>query len=142
LEFYTDNTGVATSYALFEQTDGQAVVTLDGNGSQVGFAYKPFGTDGYTLNQTVQLEDLTFEALVTEEEITLTNEEIGWTFWFMPEETYGMLQRGFTYTKTDSAIQIQVQPGGTFQELQKTDDDTYSLNGVEYEYSDAADYAD
>ncbi|MGI6262131.1 MAG: hypothetical protein ACOYJR_09870 [Acutalibacteraceae bacterium] len=142
LEFYTDNTGVATSYALFEQTDGQAVVTLDGNGSQVGFAYKPFGTDGYTLNQTVQLEDLTFEALVTEEEITLTNEEIGWTFWFMPEETYGMFQRGFTYTKTDSAIQIQVQPGGTFQELQKTDDDTYSLNGVEYEYSDAADYAD
>lgn len=142
LDFYEDNTGMVTSYVLFEQTDGKAVITLDGNGSQVGFTFKPFGTEGYTLNQTVQLEDLTFNAAVTENEITLTNEEIGWTFWFMPEQAYGTFQRSFTYTKTDSSIQIQVQPNGSAQEIQKIDDDTYSLNGIEYQYSNASDFAD
>lgn len=141
LDFYTNNTGTLFSYTKFEQTDGQATITL-GDGSQVGFAYKPFGTDGYTLNQTVQLEDLAFDATVEESEITLTNEDLGWEFWFSPEEAYGIFQRGFTYATTDSTVQIQVQPNGEVQEFQKTGDNAYSLNGIEYEYYDAADYAD
>lgn len=142
LDFYTDGTGIIWTDVVFEQENGSAVVTLDSEGSQIAFTYAPFGEDGYEMNQQIQIGEIVFDAVVSQDDITLTNEDIGWEFWFLPEEEYGSLSCVFVYEQTEDTVLMQLLSEETAWELTKSGEEQYTLGDAVYEYIDAGLYAD